>query len=54
MNDMPVGLMMALAENERAMRRFAALPDEERRQVEAQASRAASRAEMQAIVRGLH
>lgn len=53
MNDMPVGLMMTLAENEQAMRHFAALSDQERRQVVAQASQAVSRDEMQAIVRGL-
>lgn len=53
MNDIPVGLMMTLAENEQAMRRFAALSSEERRQVVSRASQAASRKEMQAIVRGL-
>lgn len=53
MNDMPIGLMMTLAENEQAMRRFAALSDQERRQVAAQASQAGSREEMRAIVRGL-
>lgn len=53
MNDIPIGLMMTLAENEQAMRRFAALSDEARAQVVAQAGQAASRDEMQAIVRGL-
>ena len=53
MNDIPVGLMMTLAENEPAMRRFATLSDQERSQVVAQASQAASRDEMQAIVREL-
>ena len=53
MNDMPVGLMMTLAENEQAMRRFADLPDQERSQVVNQARQAASRDEMQALVQGL-
>ncbi len=53
MNDMPIGLMMTLAENEQAMRRFAALSEQERGQVVAKASQATSRAEMKAIVRGL-
>lgn len=53
MNDIPIGLMMTLAENEPAMRRFATLSEQERRQVVAQASQAASRNEMQAIVRSL-
>lgn len=53
MNDIPVGFMMTLAENEQAMRRFATLSEQERSQVVAQVSQAASRDEMQAIVRGL-
>lgn len=53
MNDIPVGLMMALAENEQAMRRFAALSPQEHSQVVAQASQATSRDEMQAIVQSL-
>ena len=51
MNDLPIGLTMALAENEQAMRRFAALSDEARAQVIAQAAQAASQDEMQALVR---
>lgn len=51
MNDLPIGLTMALAEDEQAMRRFAALSDEARAQVIAQASQAASQDEMQALVR---
>lgn len=51
MNDLPIELTMALAEDEQAMRRFAALSDEVRAQVVAQATQAASRDEMQAIVR---
>lgn len=53
MNDMPVGLMMTLAEQEPAMRRFAALPAEERDRIVSQARQAASREEMQAIVQSL-
>ncbi|MCI8843859.1 MAG: hypothetical protein HFF08_07095 [Oscillospiraceae bacterium] len=53
MNDLPIGLMMSLAENEQAMRRFAALSGTERSQVISQASQAASREEMQALVHGL-
>lgn len=53
MNDIPVGFMMTLAENEQAMRRFATLSEQERSQVVAQASQASSRDEMQSIVRGL-
>lgn len=53
MNDMPVGLMMTLAENERAMRRFAALSDQERGRVVDQAGQTASRDEMQALVQSL-
>ena len=53
MNDMPVGLMMTLAEQEQAMRRFAALSAEERDRVVDQARQASSREEMQAIVQSL-
>lgn len=53
MNDLPIGLMMTLAENEQAMRRFAGLSSQERSQVIAQAGQAASREEMQALVRNL-
>lgn len=53
MNDMPVGLMMTLAENERAMRRFAALSDQERGRVVDQAGQTTSRDEMQALVQSL-
>ncbi len=54
MNDMPVGLLMALSENENAMRRFAMLTEEERGRVISQARQAASRDEMQVIVSGLN
>ena len=53
MNDIPVGLMMTLAENEAAMRRFATLSEQERSQVISQARQAASRDEMKSIVSGL-
>ena len=50
MNDIPIGLMMTLAENEQAMLRFAALPEDARKRVVAQAG---SRTEMRAIVQAL-
>ena len=53
MNDIPVGLMMTLAENEAAMHRFATLSEQERSQVISQARQAASRDEMKSIVSGL-
>lgn len=53
MSDLPTGLMMALAKDEKAMLRFAGLADSTRQQVIAQARQAASREEMQAIVRSL-
>ncbi len=53
MNEMPVGLMMTLAENEPAMRRFAALSEQERSQLVNRSMQADSRDEMQAIVRSL-
>lgn len=53
MNDMPVGLMMTLAEQGQAMRRFAALSTEERDRVVDQARQVSSREEMQAIVQSL-
>lgn len=53
MDDLPIGFVMALAENEPAMRRFAGLADDTRRQIIAQARQANSREEMQAVVRNL-
>lgn len=53
MNDMPVGLMMTLAENEQAMHRFSDLSDQERGQLVSRARQAASRDEMQALVHDL-
>lgn len=53
-NDMPIGLLMALSENENAMRRFAMLTEEERGQIISQARQAASRDEMKSIVSGLN
>lgn len=53
MDDLPIGFVMALAENEPAMRCFAGLADDARQQVIAQARHANSREEMQAIVRSL-
>lgn len=54
MNDIPVGFLMTLAENERAMRAFAQLPQERREQIIAQARNASSREEMRNIVRQLN
>ncbi len=53
MNDIPVRLMMTLAQNEQAMHRFSILSPKERCQIVAQASQAGSRQEMQAIVQCL-
>ena len=53
MDNLPIGFVMALAENEPAMRRFAGLADDTRQQVIAQARQASSREEMQAVVRSL-
>lgn len=53
MSDIPIGLLMALAENKGAMLRFAGLADDTRQQIIAQARQAASREEMQAIVNSL-
>lgn len=53
MSDLPTGLMMALAKDERAMIRFAGLAGDTRQQIIALARQAASREEMQAIVSSL-
>lgn len=53
MHEIPVGLAMALAEDEKAMHRFALLSDRERRQVVEKARQAGSRDRMQAIVQEL-
>lgn len=53
MDELPVGFAMALAENESAMRHFAGLSDDIRRQITVQARQAGSREEMQAIVQSL-
>jgi len=48
-----MGLVMALSENGQAMRRFAALSDDTREQIIAEARTASSREDMLAIVRSL-
>lgn len=53
MSELPVGFVMTLAMNERAMKRFAQMPEEERRAVIARAHGARSRDDMQRIVEGL-
>lgn len=53
MNDLPIGFAMALAANEPALRRFAGLADDTRREIVMQARQARSQEEMQKIVRNL-
>ena len=53
MRDIPIGFLMTLSENEKAMRVFAALPKEQREQIIAQARHASSREEMRSIVQQL-
>ena len=50
---LPVGLMMALAQNMQAMKQYAALSDEGRAKLIERASRAQSGQEMQSLVRNL-
>lgn len=51
--ELPLGLGMALAQNEAAMQRFGALSNEERRAVIEKAHTVSSRQEMEALVSGL-
>lgn len=53
MKDIPIGLLMALAENEKTMRSFSALSQQQRDQLIAQASQASSREEMHQLVQNL-
>ncbi len=53
LEELPIGFMMALAENGTALRRFAGLADDTRQEVVSQARQAASQEEMEAIVRSL-
>ncbi|MEA5153049.1 MAG: hypothetical protein VB039_10695 [Oscillospiraceae bacterium] len=53
MNDAPVGFLMALSRDERAMSAYARLPKGERRRLIDRAKRASSHEEMQSIVREL-
>ena len=52
-NEMPLGFGFALAQDPQAMENFARLSDEKRAEILRQACLAASRQEMQALVRGL-
>lgn len=51
--DLPLGFGMALAQNETAMRRFEALPEEEKAAVVAKTHAVRSKREMQALVNTL-
>ena len=53
MQDIPTGFLMTLAQNLDAMERFAALSRQERDQVISRARRVESKAEMEALVRGI-
>lgn len=53
LEELPIGFMMVLAENGVALRRFAGLADDTRQAIVTQARQAASREEMEAIVRSL-
>lgn len=50
MSDAPIGFLMAISQNEKAMNRYSALSKQERQQLIDRASRADSRDEMQSIV----
>ena len=50
---LPVGLMMALAQNMQAMKQYAALSEEGRAQLIERASHAKSAQEMQSLVRSI-
>ncbi len=50
---LPVGLMMALAQNMQAMKQYAALSDEGRARLVERASQAQSRQEMQSLVQNI-
>ncbi|HWR24423.1 MAG TPA: hypothetical protein VN366_13175 [Feifaniaceae bacterium] len=53
MMEMPQGLLQALAQDMDAMRRFAQLPGAQRAAIVNRARGAASREEMESIVRGI-
>ena len=49
-NDLPLGFIMALAQNESAMRRFETMTETQKRDITRQASRVSSKSEMQQLV----
>lgn len=49
-NELPVGFMLSLAMNERAMKRFVDMDESERKMVEEESSRVKSKAEMERLV----
>lgn len=51
--ELPLGLGMALSQNEAAMQRFETLPDEEKQAVIQRAHAVSSKQEMDALVAGL-
>ena len=53
MEDVPIGFLMALAENMPAMHSFANMPRAQREQIIERASHVSSREEMQSVIRSL-
>lgn len=53
LKELPLGLGMALAQNEKAMRRFSALSESQRQQFLARTHETSSKAEMRALVDSL-
>ena len=49
-NELPVGFVMSLAMNEKAMKRFVDMDKSERKMVEEESSRVTSKAEMERLV----
>lgn len=53
LRELPLGLGMALAQNERALRRFSALPETQKQQFLARTHEVSSKSEMRALVDSL-
>lgn len=53
MNDLPLGLGMALAQNTRAMEYFSALPDQKKQEIINDTQKIRSRNEMRSYVKNL-
>ena len=49
-NELPVGFMLGLAMNEKAMKRFVDMDESQRKAVEEESSRVKSKAEMERLV----